>query len=86
MNRRVSIATVAGALLAAPLATEAQPAEKVYRIGFLALVPGEDRSAEGRQERLAALATELASSHQQSNGLTARDELPQEAPPLLRAR
>ena len=35
MNRRVFIGTVAGGLLAAPLAAEAQPAGKVWRIGYL---------------------------------------------------
>ena len=35
MDRRTFIGTVAGALLAAPLAAEAQPARKVHRIGFL---------------------------------------------------
>jgi len=36
MDRRSFISTVAGALLAAPLGAHAQPAEKVYRVGFLA--------------------------------------------------
>ena len=35
MDRRAFIGTLAGSLLAAPLAAEAQPAGKVYRIGFL---------------------------------------------------
>jgi len=35
VDRRTFIGTVAGALLAAPLAAEAQPARKVHRIGFL---------------------------------------------------
>ena len=35
MNRRAFISTVAGSLLAAPLAAEGQPAGKVYRIGLL---------------------------------------------------
>jgi len=35
MDRRAFLAGVAGSLLAAPLAAEAQPAKKVYRIGFL---------------------------------------------------
>jgi putative ABC transport system substrate-binding protein len=85
MPRRAFIAGIAGGLLAAPLAAEAQPAGKVPRIGFLGLSPGanphlrgaflqglrdlgyvagrnvviEDRSAEGKLERLPALAAEL---------------------------
>ncbi|HEX6077995.1 MAG TPA: ABC transporter substrate-binding protein, partial [Methylomirabilota bacterium] len=35
MPRRAFLATIAGGLLAAPLATEAQEAGKVYRVGFL---------------------------------------------------
>jgi hypothetical protein len=35
MDRRAFIGTLAGGLLAAPLAAEAQQAGKMYRIGFL---------------------------------------------------
>ena len=35
MDRRAFLGTVAGGLLAAPLAAEAQPAGKVYRVGIL---------------------------------------------------
>ena len=35
MERRIFLAMVSGSLLAAPLAAEAQPAGKVWRIGFL---------------------------------------------------
>jgi putative ABC transport system substrate-binding protein len=85
MNRRSFIGTLAGGLLAAPLAAEAQEAAKVARIGLLAgnlasnphlpeafrqglrdlgYVEGrnvviEYRSAEGKLERLPALAAEL---------------------------
>jgi len=86
MDRRAFISGIAGGLLAAPLAAEAQPTGKVYRIGFiltatpnetghllkalneglreLGYVEGrnvvfERRYAEGRQERLPALAAEL---------------------------
>ncbi|HTK43684.1 MAG TPA: hypothetical protein VL287_19030 [Gemmatimonadales bacterium] len=38
MDRRAFIAAVTGGLLAAPLAVEAQPAGKVYRIGWLGTV------------------------------------------------
>src|SRR5690242_20501212 len=35
MDRRAFLQTIAGGLLVAPLAAEAQPAEKVYRVGVL---------------------------------------------------
>ena len=86
VTRRAFLATWTGGLLAGPLVAAAQQASRAYRIGFLALVPGDDvrlvgpfkerlhelgyvegknvvldyRSADGHQERLAALATELA--------------------------
>ena len=39
MDRRAFIGTLAGGLLAAPLAAEAQQAAKIFRIGYLALNP-----------------------------------------------
>ena len=83
MERRAFLTLVAGSLLAAPLAAEAQPAAKIFRIGYLATNPTphfqeafrqglrdlgyvegrnlviEDRDAEGKPERLPALAAEL---------------------------
>ena len=85
MHRRAFISTLAGGLLAAPLAAEAQQAAKVARIGYLSpnlaadpivqeafgqglrdlgYVEGrnlviEYRDAEGKLERLPALAAEL---------------------------
>ncbi len=85
MDRRVFLSTLAGGLLAAPLAAEAQQAAKVARIGYLSpnlaasphapeafrqglrdlgYVEGrnvviEYRDAEGKPERLPALAAEL---------------------------
>jgi putative ABC transport system substrate-binding protein len=85
MERRAFIGTVAGGLVAAPFAVEAQQAVKVARIGYLATslaagsvaveafrqrlrdlgyVEGRDvvieyRDAEGKIERLPALAAEL---------------------------
>jgi len=38
VERRAFLGTLAGGLLAAPLAAEGQPAGKVYRVGFLATV------------------------------------------------
>ena len=85
MERRTFLGMMAGSLLAAPLAAEAQPVAKVPRIGYLALNPTanphlheafrqglrdlgyvegrnlviEYRDAEGKLERLPALAAEL---------------------------
>jgi len=42
MDRRAFIGTLASSLLAAPLAPEAQPADRVYRIGILGNVPLSD--------------------------------------------
>ena len=42
IDRRVFIAIVGGSILAAPLAAEAQQTGKVWKVGFLALIPGED--------------------------------------------
>ena len=89
MDRRAFLGTLAGGLLAAPLAAEAQEATKIARIGYLTTadlataphhlreaffkglrdlgyVEGrnlviEYRSAEGKVERLPALAAELVS-------------------------
>ncbi len=36
MDRRTFLSTVAGGLVAAPLSAEAQPAQKVFRVGYLA--------------------------------------------------
>jgi putative ABC transport system substrate-binding protein len=85
MERRAFLSVIAGGLLAAPLATEAQQAAKIARIGYLSLdaatsagnreaflqglrdlgyVEGRNvviqyRDAEGKPERLPALAAEL---------------------------
>ncbi len=83
LPRRTFIEVVAGGLLAAPLAAQAQPAVKVHRIGLLnGTTPGrpeaafreglralgyveggnvlvDSRGAQGRAERLPALAREL---------------------------
>ena len=85
IDRRVFIGTLAGGLLAAPLAVEAQPGARVVRMGYLAsslaasphlheafrqglrdrgYIEGrnvviEYRDAEGKLERLPALAAEL---------------------------
>jgi ABC-type uncharacterized transport system substrate-binding protein len=46
MDRRAFIGTLAGGLLAAPLAAEAQQAGKIYRVGYLGYdLPGSDPSA-----------------------------------------
>ena len=45
MNRLVFISTLAGGLLAAPLAAQAQQAGKVYRIGILEAIPATQNAA-----------------------------------------
>jgi putative ABC transport system substrate-binding protein len=45
MDRRTFIGTLAGGLLAAPLAAEAQEAGKVYRIGILETIPAAQNAA-----------------------------------------
>jgi len=85
MERRTFLGVIAGSLLAAPLASEAQEAARPARIGVLAATPLTEalqgairdglrehgyiegrnivivwRTAEGRSDRTAALATELA--------------------------
>ena len=45
MERRPFLMMIGGGLFAAPLAAEAQPAGKVYRVCFLALTPGEDTTS-----------------------------------------
>jgi putative ABC transport system substrate-binding protein len=42
VSRRAFIGTIAGGVLAGPIATEAQPARKVYKIEFLSPLAGED--------------------------------------------
>ena len=51
MDRRVFVATLAGGLLAAPLAAAAQPAGKVPRVGYLTAGSHADQ---GRQRRFEA--------------------------------
>jgi putative ABC transport system substrate-binding protein len=46
VDRRAFLATLTGGLLAAPLAAEAQPARKVYRVGYLGLGARRDALAE----------------------------------------
>ncbi len=45
MNRRAFIITVGGGLLAVPLAVEAQPAGKVWRIAVLSTASRENTNA-----------------------------------------
>ena len=47
MNRRVFLSALSGSLLAAPLAAEAQPAGKVYRMGYLLEGPPGQTSPQG---------------------------------------
>jgi len=52
MNRRVFLSAVTGSLLAAPLAAEAQPAGKIYRLGFLRGGPPLEAYVEGLRQGL----------------------------------
>jgi putative ABC transport system substrate-binding protein len=55
VDRRAFLSTVAGGLLAAPLAAEAQPAGKVYRIGYLSPRPGIEPQEEAFRQGLREL-------------------------------
>ena len=54
VDRRAFIGTLAGGLLAAPLAVEAQPAGKVYRVGYVWIgAPGsESNTVDGLRQGL----------------------------------
>jgi len=52
MNRRVFLSAVTGSLLAVPLAAEAQPAGKIYRLGFLRGGPPLEAYVEGLRQGL----------------------------------
>ena len=53
MKRRTFLAMASGSLLAAPLAAEAQPVGKVWRIGYLGYAyPTEARDLEAFRQRL----------------------------------
>ena len=55
MDRRAVLRTIALSLLAAPLATQGQPAGRVYRIGFLLLAARDPRATEDFAQALRAL-------------------------------
>ena len=89
MNRRAFIGTLAGGLLAAPLAAGAQPAGKGWKLGFLALTPGEDTtSMKPLLERLHELGygegKNMAFEYRSAEGRSER--LPQLAMELVRGR
>jgi len=74
MERRIFISVIAGSLLAAPLAAAAQPAGKVYKIGYLALVSSSVSSA-FRQRR-----------HKPRPAPVSPRRTPGRVPPLTRSR
>jgi putative ABC transport system substrate-binding protein len=89
MDRRTFIGAVAGGLLAAPLAAEAQQAGKSYRVCFLALTPGEDTtSMKPLLERLRELGYDegknMTFEYRSAEGRSER--LPQLAMELVRGR
>ena len=89
MDRRRFLLTSLAGVLAAPVAGEAQPAGKSYRISFLALTPGEDTtSMKALVERLRELSyvegRNMTLEYRSAEGLPER--LPQLAMELVRAR
>ena len=87
MERRAFLGALTGGLLAAPLVAEGQPARKSYRVGFLALTPGEDAtSIQPLLERLHELGyregKNMAFEHRSAEGHAER--LPQLAMELVR--
>ena len=88
MDRRTFIGTLAGGLLAAPLAAEAQQAGKVYRIGFLS--QGQPPKAllealqQGLRERGYAEGRNLVWEFRSTDG--SLDQLPQFAEDLVRLK
>jgi putative ABC transport system substrate-binding protein len=59
MDRRTFLFVFSLGALSAPLAAEAQQAEKVYRVGLLALLPGEDANATRQMKALKARLRDL---------------------------
>ena len=55
MNRRAFVGGLAGALLAAPRITAAQPADRVYRLGILAINPRSAPFVQAFEQRLREL-------------------------------
>jgi putative ABC transport system substrate-binding protein len=89
MDRRAFIGTLAGGLLAAPFAAEAQQAGKSYRVCLLALTPGEDTtSMKPLLERLRELGYDegknMTFEYRSAEGRSER--LPQLAMELVRGR
>jgi putative ABC transport system substrate-binding protein len=85
MRFRVLVLILAWALLAAPLATEAQPRGKVYRIGFLRNGPPPETFIEGLRRGLRELGYIEGENISIEYGLTERaDQLSSAAARLLR--
>jgi putative ABC transport system substrate-binding protein len=89
MNRRTFLGMVSGSLLAGPLAAGAQPAGKGWKVGFLALTPGEDTTLmKPLQQRLHELGygegKNMVFEYRSAEGRP--DRLPQLAMELVRSR
>jgi len=52
ISRRTFLAVTSGVVLVAPIAADAQPVGKVYRIGYLSLAPGPSARSEALQQGL----------------------------------
>src|SRR5215472_7666093 len=85
LDRRGFMAAITGGLLAAPLAAEAQPAGRVYRIGYL--YPGQPAPAENLLQGLADLGRvegrDFVMEYRFAEGHA--DQLPELAADLVRA-
>jgi putative ABC transport system substrate-binding protein len=90
MERRTFLTIATGGLLAAPLAAEAQPAGRVWRIGYLATQHRETQShliqafEEGLRERGYTLGRDIVIEHRSSEGHYER--LPALAADLVRLK
>lgn len=90
MERRAFIGTLFGGLLAAPLATQAQPAGRVWRIGYLATQHRETQShliqafEEGLRERGYTLGRDIVIEYRFAEGHVER--LPELAADLVRLK
>ena len=85
-SRRAFLGTLAGGLLAAPLAVEAQPADRVWRVGFLNVVasPMMDEFRQGLRDLGYVEGRNVLIEHRHADGKA--DRLPELAAELVRLK